>query len=350
MPLRKPVSFREAEAYLTAKADRPTALNSRQYLTMWDKDARQRAFFSANVASADILAALHKATQAVVDGMGTEAQAVDWMRTFLETDGAAELARGGWATGGEAGNRLTELASKRRLELIVYQNVKIAQETGAYQQWAATRDVHPYGRWRLGRAEEHREEHVARDGNVYAFDHPIWTESPPGSEFNCRCWRELMTAAEARADGVTIEPLDSPFIPGTVDFDPAGGLDIPPPVKPDLPPDVAAALRKALGMPAEEPTATVPAPMPPPADLPAALPPLPQFPVAPAVAALAPSAPAAAIPLPLDMPGTVTAATMQSAIIAYAAAFGEVPPGVGRSVLRYMLIMQALAAGAKIAS
>ena len=151
MPLRKPASFTEAERYLAARADRPTALNSRQYLQLWDKETRNRAFFSANVAKADILAELHKWTQMVVDGTGTQSQAVTKIIQWMETDaGAAALAAGGWAPLGTAGEKITELASVRRLELIVYQNAKIAQETGHYQQWALNRASRPYGRWRLG--------------------------------------------------------------------------------------------------------------------------------------------------------------------------------------------------------
>ena len=37
------------------------------------------------------------------------------------------------------------------------------------RQWAETRELFPYGRWRIGEAEEHRREHVARDGKVYPF-------------------------------------------------------------------------------------------------------------------------------------------------------------------------------------
>jgi len=252
MPLRKPVSFTEAESYLKARQDRPTALNSTQYLTLWDKEARRKAFFSARVASADILAEFHRLTQAVVEGRGSQTQAVELMREFLMTDGRSALERGGWMMPREAEGKLTELASTRRLNLIVYQNVKIAQETGSYQQWAQVREDVPYGQWQLGYSEEHRAEHVARDGRIYPFDHPIWTVSPPGSEFNCHCYRREMTAAEARASGATIEPVDADVQPGLVDFDPSGGLDLPPVVKEDLPPDLRAELRKALGMENEE--------------------------------------------------------------------------------------------------
>lgn len=242
--IRRPVRFKQAETYLGARQDKPTYLKAKEYLTTWDAETRRKSFFSARVASADILSELHKAAQDVVSGKATEEQAAEWMRDLLDRNGAGALEKMGFSRAMDAGNRLTELASERRLRLIMYQNVKIAQETGQYEMWAANKDRYPYGRWRLGHSEEHRPEHVQRDGKIYPFDHPIWRQSPPGSEFNCHCWREELTAEEAR--GLPIEaggPVERP----TVDFDPGRRLDTPPPVKAETPPAIAEALREDLG-------------------------------------------------------------------------------------------------------
>lgn len=239
--LRKIVRFDQAEKYLAARRDKPTYLKAAEYLTAWDAETRRRSFFSARVASADILAELHQRCQQVVDGKMTQAQAREWLRMFLETDGRDALSMLGFLPQPDAPDAVAELASVRRLRLILYQNTKIAHEVGQYRQWAETRDIFPYGRWRLGPSKEHRTDHAARNGRVYAFDHPIWRESPPGSEFNCKCYRELVTAEEAA--GLTIQPNTSAFEKGLVDFDPAGGLAVPPPIKVTVPEGIVDAMR-----------------------------------------------------------------------------------------------------------
>jgi hypothetical protein len=183
--LRRIVHFKQAEEYLAARQDRPTYLKASEYLTAWDAETRRKAFFSARVASADILSELHQRCQQVVNGDMTDRQARELLRVFLNGDGAAALRQLGFMPQGEAAQSVVELASVRRLQLILYQNAKIAQEAGHYRQWAENAALFPYGRWHLGHAEEHRPEHAARDGKVYAFEHPIWRTSPPGSEFNC---------------------------------------------------------------------------------------------------------------------------------------------------------------------
>lgn len=243
--LRRGVSYAEAERYLRAKTPTPTTLTAQQYLTLWNSEARRKAFFSARVASVDLLSTLQKATQAVVDGQASEGQAVEWLRDFAKNQGRDTFAKAGWAPAEEA-RGITELASYRRLELVVYQNTKIAHEVGAYQQWAATQDVFPYGRWRLGPSETHRPEHVKLDGNIYPFDHPIWRQSPPGSEFGCKCWRELLTEEQAKQAGVQIQPKTSPIPDAQVKFDPAAGLDIPPPIKKETPPALVQEVKREI--------------------------------------------------------------------------------------------------------
>jgi hypothetical protein len=123
---------------------------------------------------------------------------------------------------------LAQLSSVSRIQLILDTNVKMAFEAGQYQQWAAQRDIYKYGMWKCGYAKEHREEHLARDGKVYAFDHPIWTESPPGGEFNCHCYRLLLREEDVFERGITPEPMDVPFAPSSLGFNPARGVGMPP--------------------------------------------------------------------------------------------------------------------------
>jgi hypothetical protein len=241
----EPFTFEEASAFIAGKKDKTTTLTSREYLAQWDEQTRRKSFFSARVASADLLAELHQRVQQVVDGKMTDAQARELLRVFLAGDGRDMLASLGFAPPSVDGG-LKELGSVRRLQLIIDQNTKMAQEVGAYRQWIENADIAPYGRWHLGVSEVHRKQHVAHDGKVYRYDHPIWTTDPPGGLFNCHCWREEMTQAEVDAEGLSIQPGNSPVTPSPLGFDPSKSIDQLPPPRPGWPPEIADEVRKAL--------------------------------------------------------------------------------------------------------
>lgn len=215
----EPVSFKEATDQMAARFDTPTAMKYKEITAAWDAQFRRRAFFSARVAEADLLGELHRKAQAVADGRMTKAQARRLIREFFVGEGADALAALGFAPPKDA-KGISQLASIPRLELIVDTNVRMAQETGHYKKWESLKDVYPYGVWRVGYSKVHREAHLERDGKIYAFDHPIWRESPPGGEFNCHCRRELMTARELAASGKMPVPENVPFQPSSLGFDP----------------------------------------------------------------------------------------------------------------------------------
>lgn len=219
--LDRPVSLNEAEAMLDARLDRATALRFREILAAWAPGARQRAFFSARVAAATALSILHRRCRQVLEGDMTDAQAVRLIQEwFLSPAGGSILASMGFAPVRDA-RGVAELASGARLALVVRTNVLMAQECGRYAAWRDQADAFPYARWRCGHAEHHREEHLRRDGRVFRFDHPIWTQSPPGGEFNCRCRRELLTRRDLDRLGLVPEPDDFPFKPSSLGFDPS---------------------------------------------------------------------------------------------------------------------------------
>jgi hypothetical protein len=218
--------------------DEPTALKYKEIIRQWDFQFRRRSFFSSRVASADILGELHKKTQAVADGRMTKAQARRLIREYFVGDGADALAALGFAPPKNA-KGVAQLASIPRAELIIDTNVRMAQETGHYKKWESMKDVYPYGVWRVGYSKVHREAHLERDGKIYAFDHPIWRQSPPGGEFNCHCRRDLMTARELAASGKMPVPDNVPFEPSSLGFDPGAdewqdppfGANVPQPIE-----------------------------------------------------------------------------------------------------------------------
>lgn len=224
----EPIQFEEADKAIAERLPTATALNYRQIMRQWAPATRQRAFFSARVLDATVLSELHRRVQQVVSGEMTSDQATRLMQDFFRNGGRESLVRMGFLPPERGqGADVSELASTARLRLVFETNVRMAQETGHYHQWMEVAEAFPYGIWHCGYAEEHRPEHLARDGRCYHHSHDIWTKSPPGGEFNCHCWREVISADEARARGLVPEAPDSPFVPSSLGFDPSRGMDQP---------------------------------------------------------------------------------------------------------------------------
>ena len=219
-----PVTFKEAMEDIDRRMDAPTAKSYKEIMEQWAPRIRRRSFFTARCYSATMLSVLHRKVQQIIGGEMTEREAVRKVREFLKDGGEGELVRMGFLPAREA-KGISQLASIPRLNLIFHTNATMAKERGRYLQWKAVKDFYPYGMWHCGYAEKHREEHLAREGKIYPFDHPIWRQSPPGGEFNCHCWRELITKEDADERGLVQEPMDSPFQPSSLGFDPSTPLE-----------------------------------------------------------------------------------------------------------------------------
>lgn len=233
-----PVTFQQAADRLSSRMDRPTAMKYQAIVSTWDANARRHAFFSSRVAEGGILGELHRRAQAVVEGRMSQDQARRLLREYFVGEGADPLAALGFAPPKDA-KGVAQLASIPRLELILDTNVRMAQETGHWQKWRRMSKAYPYGVWRVGVCDNHRKSHLERDGKVYAFDHPIWTQSPPGGEFHCHCRRELATAEDLEDMGVKPEPNDSSFEPSSLGFDPSADDFPEPPVGKRVPDPIA---------------------------------------------------------------------------------------------------------------
>ncbi len=223
-----PIQFEEADKAIAERLPADTALKYQDILRQWTPEARQRAFFSARVMDATVLSELKRRVQQVVSGDMTSEQATRLMQEFFRGEDPPLLQRMGFLPQDQGqGKGVSELASTARLRLIFETNTRLAQEVGHYKQWEAVKEAYPYGVWYCGYAEEHRPGHLARDGKAYPFDHSIWTQSPPGGEFNCHCWREPISAEEAAMRGLIPEPMDSAFQPSSLGFDPSRGMGQP---------------------------------------------------------------------------------------------------------------------------
>ncbi len=213
------ISFKEAERLINSREPKETALTHAKIMKTWTQDMRNRAFFSARCTNAAVLSQLKTLAERVTAGAMTQKQAVRLAREVFAREANALAAMGFAPKEGAQG--ITELASIPRLNLIFYTQLKMAQEKGHFEQWEQVADKFPYGIWRCGYSKEHRPEHLARNGKVYAFEHPIWRQSPPGGEFNCHCFREVITEAQLQQMGLTPEPMGIFFSPSSLGFNPS---------------------------------------------------------------------------------------------------------------------------------
>jgi len=186
----KPITDAIAAAYLQAKKTIGTYLKTAEIAKLWTDTAKARSFFSARVASVDILEGIKKRTKQVLAGDMSEQQARSWIRDFIESKGDTALTELGFLPSetAKATKKLSELGSTRRLKLIVEQNVRQAQATGEYKRHIDNADIMPYLQYNSAKDERVRSSHKSLDGKIYPVDSEVWDEIYPPNGFNCRCY------------------------------------------------------------------------------------------------------------------------------------------------------------------
>ena len=207
-----PISEKEALDYILKKENKPTVLNSKLIAANWNDETKTRAFFSARVAKADLLEALRYRVTQVVEGKGTTSDANYWIREFLRTDGANALIESGFLPepDARAGN-LAELASDRRINLIVDQNVRQAHAVGEYAEFLESQEVFPYVEFCTAGDDRVRPSHAKYDGKIFKVDDPIMGTITPPLDFNCRCYLRQLDDDELAGRGITekVAPPDN---------------------------------------------------------------------------------------------------------------------------------------------
>lgn len=186
----------EVSAYLRDKALRPAFRSSE----VWGQE-HAHGFTVALATQLDVLATLKEAVQHAIDkGVPFET----WAR-----DLTPELQRLGWwgqadiadpATGEV---KLRQLGSPRRLRTIYQANLRSARAAGQWERGQRTKAVLPFYLYQLGPSENHRTEHVAREGLIRPVDDPVWETWFPPNGWGCKCWLRQITRAEANRLGIS---------------------------------------------------------------------------------------------------------------------------------------------------
>ena len=182
--LTTPITFTGAQDFLAQKVNLPTALSALDLSLKVPARIRAQAFFSAKVASANILQALRTEVTAIARGDYNYATGRTRLKAFLSKQGY------GVPDVGSAGERdLTELASTRRLDLILRQNVAMANAVGQREvaELPAVMEYLPCYEYLPSGAEHPRAEHMAFYGLILPKTDPFWATHYPPSEYGCDC-------------------------------------------------------------------------------------------------------------------------------------------------------------------
>jgi hypothetical protein len=180
--LTAPTSFASALEYFASKAAMPTGLSAMDFALRTPVEIRRTAFWSAKVASANILQALKDEVELFAAGTVDLATARARMKLFLERQGY-----GVPDLGSTQDRNVQTLASTRRLELIIRQNAKMAQATAsrAVEDDPAVEEFLPNRRFRAN-----TDRHGQWNGWVLSKRDPFWKTHYPPVDYNCECWTE----------------------------------------------------------------------------------------------------------------------------------------------------------------
>ena len=122
------------EAYLKRKQNVPTDLTTRQ-MQQLDWQIRERAFWSATVSNAKIVADLHGVCNAVV----SEKMSMSDARLEI----AKSLNRNGYAAADGTQGTIRDLSTFRRQDLIIKTNVEMARGYAQYAEAQEDLDIYP---------------------------------------------------------------------------------------------------------------------------------------------------------------------------------------------------------------
>ena len=206
------LTFDAAQQWLKSRVNVPTALGSRELALQPDFPAQVRAhsFFSAKVTEANVLDTLRGQIDSFVAGETDIATARMQLKTFLAREGVArpdDVAVSDTPPAGmsledwKAAKQISNLASTRRLDLILRQNAGMAHAIGQREvsMDPAVVERWPYFRYITG--PNPRESHAALNGLVLPKDDPFWATHTPPWDFNCNCDLEDCDAEEAAQYG-----------------------------------------------------------------------------------------------------------------------------------------------------
>lgn len=177
--LTEPATFGAAARWLRERATLPLGLSSDQIANQIPANIRMRSFFSATITKASTLEDFRKEIDALLKGDTTLAYARERLMNKVEAAGYETPGAG------EAGDGdVTKLGSYARINLILNQNVRMAQAIGSREvsEHPAVMEAFPNYKYHAN-----TDRHAKFDGLVLPKSDPFWQTHYPPWEFNCRC-------------------------------------------------------------------------------------------------------------------------------------------------------------------
>lgn len=178
--LTDPVSFGAADRWLRQRATLPLGLSSDDIANKIPANTRMQLFFSATMTKASLLEDFRAEVEALFNGETTLAYARERLM-------AKAAANGYEAPGaGEAGDRdVSKIGSTSRIELILNQNVRMAQAVAQRDVSENEAVVEAFPNYRY---HANTDRHARFDGLVLPKSDPFWDTHFPPWEFNCQCF------------------------------------------------------------------------------------------------------------------------------------------------------------------
>jgi len=177
--LSRPYSVNDAEAWLARQPLLPTSLKSSQLSDLLEPALRNQAFFSAQVASANILQALKYHCVEIAAGRLSYGEAIKTMNGFLAVEGY-----GIPDPNSSEDRNLENIASLARLNLVLRQNVAMAHAVG---QRRVSEDPGVMERWPNYRYLANTDRHNQFNNLVLPKTDPFWRTHYPPWDFHCKC-------------------------------------------------------------------------------------------------------------------------------------------------------------------
>ena len=205
------MDYEAANKYLKRRLSVATTLGSGGISAAVDAQLRQRCFFSARVAEARVLRALRRISDAHSRGDLSLAEARTLLKRWLDREHPGER--------DPDDNRITNLGSTARLDLILRQNAAQAAAVGRYEVGMDPDIMEIWPNWRYVAHPDARPTHAALDGMIRPKTDPIWRRVFPPWDFNCRCDVEDEEGEATDPPGFRIETPESGYR-----FDPAEAL------------------------------------------------------------------------------------------------------------------------------
>lgn len=235
----RPMTFDAGNEWLRSRVTTPKGMTSAELAMDPEFGARVRAhsFFSAQVEQANVLEAIRQELDRYAVGEIDLATARWRCKTALtrlgyaaDDVGMSDTPPAGvdadeWA----ALKRIMNLASTRRLDLILQQNARMGWAVGRKRvgMHPAVRKRWPNWRYIARRDKRTRSTHAALDGLVLGKDDPFWDTHTPPWEFRCRC--DIENSDEApTATADTSENADGSQTARVTDAATGEVLDVPP--------------------------------------------------------------------------------------------------------------------------